>query len=373
LQKLTSIQAIRGFAAFAVLLYHTEALYTIYGLHAAYLHAFTGLSMGVDLFFVLSGFIMVYVHRGDMGVPRRYRPYLQARLVRIYPLLWIVSLLAIASYAAHVGGGRGDKLHPTQLICSLMLLPQSSPPLVNVSWTLVYEIFFYVLFGVVILSRAFGLALLVAWQLAVLATYCLGLDTAPTAMLYLRPIALEFGFGMVVGGLITSKPRWLDAAAVSWGCFACGVLLLGLFLARPEIGPRFATFGPASALIVYGVAALERAGRLKSPRWLVHLGDASYALYLINFSVLTLVASLFVRLHLQRFAPVLAPVLTLAGLAAGEILHMLVEKPLGRVLRRVLPGGRHERSAHAVVEPEISSTQAAPQSPAPGPGRKQLA
>jgi peptidoglycan/LPS O-acetylase OafA/YrhL len=338
LQKLTTLQALRGFAAFMVLLVHAATIFSVCGMRVSYLQPCGQLHKAVGLFFVLSGCVMVYAHRADVGVPARYRAYMLSRFTRIFPLLWFVSLLAIAAYAAHPGA-KLDKLQFGQLLCSVLLLAQKGPPLVNVSWVLVFELFFYFLFGVLILSRRIGLLLLVSWQVAIVVTWWLGLDTSAPAMLYLRPIALDFGLGMIVGWLITSDlhlPRSVERA-VAWASVIGGVAVFLFSAAGVLIEPRFSTFGLASAVVVYGLAVLELGGRVRAPRLLQHLGAVSYSLFLINYAAVVFAVGAIIHFHLQPYAPVLVPVVLLLGVAAGEALHFLVEKPLGRALRRVLP------------------------------------
>ena len=119
---------------------------------------FSGGNRGIHLFFVLSGFIIATVHAGDIGRPDRVSNYLFNRVTRIYPAVWIMTVLALVLYDASFGGSeKVSKLQPWSVAASFLLLPQSGDALVNVTWTLKYEIAFYALFAVTIASRWLGL------------------------------------------------------------------------------------------------------------------------------------------------------------------------------------------------------------------------
>ena len=165
---LNTLQSCRAFAAMLVVCYHlggTIALTRYFGVGwvsrpFAFGHA------GVEFFFVLSGFIIVHVHQGDFGWPSRLGNYLKKRLVRIYPVYWMV--FTAVSIAALPFSSLRETLpsDPAVILKALLLLPQdrevvggTGAPLLGVAWSLQYEILFYGGVASFIVSRWLGAAL----------------------------------------------------------------------------------------------------------------------------------------------------------------------------------------------------------------------
>jgi peptidoglycan/LPS O-acetylase OafA/YrhL len=128
-------------AAVAVVLHHAGELLSapVFGGYVPMHGMFRFGHPGVDFFFVLSGFIISTVHSRDIGRPRALLPYAVKRLTRIYPIYWFATALAIALSGLGLPGDPAltvGSLAPGKLLASLLLLPQHSPPLVNVAWTL---------------------------------------------------------------------------------------------------------------------------------------------------------------------------------------------------------------------------------------------
>lgn len=296
-------------------------------------------TFGVDFFFVLSGFIILHAHADDcMGEPAARR-YALKRLTRIYLPYLPVSLGLIALYLALPG------LSATQrdwsLLTSLTLLPTGSPPALAAAWTLVHEMMFYALFLVSYATRRFPLVV-AAWVGAILAGMAAGLSTsyaAPSLASILAPINLEFVCGM------------LAALAVRRGLLphhALGALVAGLVglvaffgLGTDPAGPLRPAFGLAVGLVVAGGAGLEIAGLVRAPGWLILLGNASYAIYLVHNPVASLAARIAGRFEPLRAWPASLLVCIAAGMVCGLAYHLAFEKPalafVGRRLRGRLP------------------------------------
>jgi exopolysaccharide production protein ExoZ len=110
-------------------------------------------NVGVDFFFVLSGFIIAWVHWRDIGDPDRLGRYVVRRFARIYPPYWCILFPLIVLYQIFPGTGAPSQHDIATALLSIPLLPDINPPVLGVAWTLVHEVFFYALYGVVI---AFG-------------------------------------------------------------------------------------------------------------------------------------------------------------------------------------------------------------------------
>jgi len=151
---INSLQVFRGLAALAVVVHHA-ALSTrdfVSAVPAAWMRASYLGALGVDFFFVLSGFIIMHAHMRDAGNALAVKPYLAKRLARIFPAYWPVGLAMLGLYAALPGlsasGGR-----EFSYVSSVLLLPADLPPALSVAWTLVHELMFYAVFMLWFVSR----------------------------------------------------------------------------------------------------------------------------------------------------------------------------------------------------------------------------
>lgn len=356
---LPSLQMLRAIAALLVVMYHTQAIFGARAGLTVLDGVFSQGSRGVDLFFVLSGFVITYVHRRDWGTPARLGTYLFNRASRIYPSVWIMSALAIAAYLAGmllsnpVGMGAADqsaRLGAWNILASVLLLPQLAVPLVNVTWTLKCELAFYLIFALLIVERRF-LALLILWQAAVLGCLLAGIDTGDGwARYYIGPMDLEFGLGMACAVLvmrrgalparlraILARPAPLLAGLLVGTLLFAGGALLERYWISPLPVPAVAVYGIGGGLIILTMALLDLSGRL--PRWrlLVYLGDASYSIYLVHFSVITLLSGALLRVGTVPMGTAVYLAVATAGVLAGIAFHRLVDQPIQRALRRLRP------------------------------------
>ncbi|MEZ4715903.1 MAG: acyltransferase [Caldilineaceae bacterium] len=138
-------------AALLVVFYHiTELSQTRFDslfLGGVFAFGFTG----VDFFFVLSGFIILYVHGRDLGDERVLGAYAAKRFVRLYPIYWCVALVKIGVIFVVPAYAKAHEADLAFLVKSLLLIPQENLPIIGAAWTLSYEVLFYALFGVAIL------------------------------------------------------------------------------------------------------------------------------------------------------------------------------------------------------------------------------
>lgn len=333
--RLRCLEALRAIAAIMVLLYHAQVV--VMGSFTTPLGQWISAGhRGVDLFFVLSGFIIAHVHAQELGQPARLPSYLFKRFVRIYPAVWIVSLPALLLYALAFGGDeKATKLELWPLLASGLLLPQEGVPLVNVTWTLTYEVFFYALFALVIAHRRLGLAVILAWQGATLLLALHGADLGLHAY-YLRSLCLDFGVGLACAWLL--RQHWFAGGPGAWfllvalgvAGFAGGMALDEDMMGHLEPAGVLCALG--SGAVILGLVRIEQAGRLRVPGAMVRLGEASYSIYLVHFSVVTLLA--VASRHLDWDATAIAFIVCVAGgVLAGLLFDRWIERPLQRCLR----------------------------------------
>lgn len=349
------IQALRAIAALLVVSTHVETAFRENAELAGtpWVSQFGGLSgfggVGVDIFFIISGFIMVYV-----GVPyfRRensIKDFLMRRILRIYPIYWLVTLLLIgfASVKTTLGLMSGQSLTESldfdlqwyRLLGAFTLFPTYNElgniqPVVGVGWTLSFEVFFYFVFALAIFLGFRWAALVVASVFAFLVFAPLPLGTSPLGLFLTDPILLEFPAGMLIGYAVVlglRPPKWLLVTSIM---LALAGYLVGIIF-NFDYSYRYLYRGLPSALLVFGLIFWEIRFGFKVPPLLVKLGDASYSIYLIHTIVIGYLVIPVVRAIplLQRvqvdilgvFAFVLATVV-------GVLLYEKVERPLLHLL-----------------------------------------
>ncbi len=299
---LGNIQALRGIAAVAVVLAHLggpdgfESRWLAGGYDwLAFTHG-PG-QAGVDLFFVISGLIMVVTTQHRVPGPASAREFLRRRVVRIYPIYWVATLPVLALFLVSPGAVNSSAENPPDVLASLLLLPQSGLPLLMVGWTLTFEMYFYLVFALVLLlPRAGRLPALAAWGVLTLALAAAFAGSGnPWLGTIGAPIVLEFLFGAAVGALVVRKKFVAPLLCTTAGLVGTATALgLGDF---PGTWYRALPVGLCLAVTVYGVVGLEGRWRLTAPAWLQKLGDASYSLYLWHVLVLSAVGrTVLVRL-----------------------------------------------------------------------------
>ena len=337
MRQLESLQAYRGIAAILVVLYHVTD-YLRHRSGAPFLGGFFDFGfVGVGLFFVLSGFIILWVNESAIGHAEKLQSYALKRLIRIYPIYWAITAVKLASIVALPSNAKDYERSSAVIVKSILLVPQVNLPLIGAAWTLSYELFFYALFGMaVLLGTRFAYALAGSWLVGILAYAVLagqaGDGSSFLASFVLNIRNLEFLLGCLGAFLIR---RWqVPQAKILLGLGVALFLVAGVSL---DVGWGFQPlpFGIAAFLIVVGSTAVERRGRVSVPRILVFLGDASYSIYLLAFAwveaTLLLLdrTQLLERLNLQVVG-VLVAVLAVSG---GAGVYYLVERPLLGALR----------------------------------------
>ncbi len=345
--KLESIEAGRGVAALAVTLYHATRIIEpqlgalpLGGLFLAG-HA------GVDFFFVLSGFIILWSHRRDLGAPRRIGGYAWRRLSRILPAYWIATALVLALLVASPGAGLPD---PGLLLRSLLLVP-GTVPVLDVGWSLVHEIVFYAAFALCILHRGLGLAVFAAWLAVILGGMVSAGTVAAMPAILVNGYNIGFFLGMAAALVLArgTVPLARTSAVVGGGLFLGAMLLAGVLPSGGQGLSWRIAFAAAATVVVLGCAGADRLGAWRVPRPLVRLGAASYSLYLVHAPVLIVAVEIVERLDLHALVPIWAIFWAVSGVSVVAALAFWtwVEQPLLRLCRRQRPIAARKSPAHA--------------------------
>jgi exopolysaccharide production protein ExoZ len=318
-RTIQGIQVLRAVAATMVVIHH--ARHAVPGATSAWI---SWGSSGVDIFFVISGYVMAYTTQQIAGVDMRDRAseaflFLRKRVARIVPLYWLFILWT----------GRQDLLN-LDILRDLAFIPHWSEayptelyPVLTQGWTLNYEMFFYALFAVAMMfgpRRIFALLIaLVAIPLFALTFRSGQLDAAGT--FYSNQIILEFGFGVILQQAVW---KW---NLPEWSCISfVGLLLVGFALLSfgSDTSPvRAITWGLPAVLIVW--AGLKAFDGWLSFRPLELLGEASYAIYLCHWTSFALLKPLAAAAH-PSDANALMILLILIGVSAGVFVHLTAEQ-----------------------------------------------
>lgn len=339
--KLRSLEMVRAVAALLVVCFHTPIILGI-PLTALPVPSLVRSSYhGVDLFFVLSGFIIAHIHASDIGRPWRLANYAFNRIARIYPAVWMMTLIACLLSTA--GWGIVDtNIRPGSwnAFASLFLLPQEGDAILNVTWSLKYELVFYLLFAGLILDRRLGLLLLVMWQFAVLTITLSGsFETYGLMRFYLRSISLEFGVGLGCAWLV-AQPLFIASTQktlTQWGLLVGGVgVFIGGMVLRNHTHPADACCALGAGATILALVLLERSDRLWVPNVMVLLGGASYAIYLVHYSAISLVAYALPHVLAGAVPPVLFGPAVAFGALAGIAFERAFDRPTRRLLRERL-------------------------------------
>lgn len=346
---LLNVQALRGLAALLVVFVHLERLAQLAGLPAG---ATVFGNSGVDVFFVISGLIMVVTTSGRRQTPQGF---LRNRATRIVPLYWAITFAVFALAVVAPSLLQSTTADPVQLAKSLAFIPYARAdgamhPVVFVGWTLNYEMAFYLIFaaGLLLPSRLAGLVLSVAVLLAAAIAGQVMQPKDPVLAFYTAPMILEFGAGMVLGALLVAE-RLPKSRAFAWPAVCLGVVALAVMLLGPALWPhadRAVMFGiPALVIVACGLIA-ERGGLVLKQGWIQVLGAASYSIYLTHFFCTQVVTKAAEKL--AGFGPVLmwalVPAAFLLVAMVGVLVHRRVELPLTDLARRwIAPLGPRPR------------------------------
>jgi peptidoglycan/LPS O-acetylase OafA/YrhL len=303
---------------------------------------------GVDVFFVISGFVMVFSSQALFGTARGPFKFFLRRVARIVPIYWIITSIYIAMAVAIPSFGKGYS--PSSIAGSYLFIPVERvsgvvEPVVGQGWTLNYEMLFYAIFAIAIVARPRIAVAAVALALAVLVAAGRIFTLPLPFSFWANDIVLEFLFGAALGLIYQRGFRMPKAAG--WLLIAGGVALTVIATQALDYvsGPRCILFGAPAALIIAGASFPDFSPSKRRWAALTFLGSASYALYLshsfANRAVL-IVATAFG----QKLAS--APYLYLGAAALGAIalaiaIHLLIERPINTSLKRLVR--RYEMAA----------------------------
>lgn len=356
-ETFVSIQVIRGLSALMVAFAHCYlVIHALAQRDPPGLPHFLGGGFGVDLFFVISGFVMVYSTEslfGRTGAPWRFFARRIARIVPLYVAVTIAAvILTTPSSLLHIASS-----------LAFWPWPPTGIPILGVGWTLNVEMMFYAAFAVALFSGSRTITI-VATSIFLLLTIALP-QSHPNGSVVGNPIVLELIYGMGIAVLYHAGvkiPAWAGAAIIACAVtayltFTPGIVLWSINLPTDYRfpAPREVTWGfPAAAIIsACTLAKFRRHGsRSRIVATLQFLGDISYAVYLVHNLVFALIASLIrlLGVDVTAFSIPVAVTMMVATVATSAVIHIGFERPTTKWLQcRLLGTGKSPRDVRGMT------------------------
>ena len=281
-----SLQGLRGFAALIMVLFHfTSFVWSKHGVVPFSGFFFFGYS-GVNIFFVMSGFLMYYIHHKDFGDYRRVFPFMKKRFLRIYPVYWVVLIIAGTGLLVRNKIGLLDYFFNA----SLILLPERyiSPP----SWTLWYEVMLYIFIIIVILNKKIGFLSILLWIIVVVINNFSPITDIYLPVLNIFNISFPMGIAAAYIGLRLkdeSRERFSMIAVIVGSVLF--VANAGYSIVHSEPGnivpwheaPFILGWGMSCSLLMFSVFSNKIENIFGRCKPLLILGDASYSIFLLHF------------------------------------------------------------------------------------------
>ena len=351
------VQVLRFLAASAVLFAHLQHEVQSHLADYSGYRPFTLIDggFGVDLFFVISGFIMYHVSAKQFGEPGATANFLLRRFLRIAPLYYLATLMMLVSTFFFRDAVSIPQLDLGHVVSSFLFFPSvnaldQTVPVLKLGWTLNFEAYFYLVFG---LALGFGRrAGLIAMMLTLSGIVVLAqiLPQPPAALAFWgQSLVFEFIGGVGVAMLYHRAIQLRAAAATA--IIVASLLLLAALRATEltSLLPRALYAGIPAWSIVFAVVCApfdRRQGRVK--RFLVAGGEASFAIYVIHPFGIRAGALAWDRLSLPPVPWLYVALLMILVIAAAFAVNRLVERPLDRWLRRWLDRTREPRRIAAM-------------------------
>jgi peptidoglycan/LPS O-acetylase OafA/YrhL len=321
--KLRTVQLLRALAAMGVLLHHVLPHYQAMGGQVAWMKYVGKWGFaGVDLFFLISGYIMAYTTFEKKRGLHTLKAFLKHRFARIYlgywPFFTVMLLLICIGYPY--------KLDKIDIIGSFFLIqPDMFKLVLPVSWSLTYELYFYVLFALTLFLPFYaGVSMFLLYAVGVVYAQYMGLNSFFLSALLLELFAGVFLF--VVQKYIPSS--WLILSVFI--ALAIFFYSLGIVYACRNGWLRTATFGAGAFFLLAVAVKVKYETQQNIPYLPVAIGDASYTLYLSHLIIFELFSATGLRDLFEEYdIPLVgAAVYVLAAVVFSLLYYRKVEKPL---------------------------------------------
>lgn len=349
-KKLELLQIFRGFAAMLVVLCHISGSTRPYFQTSFLGDVFFQGYIGVDFFFVLSGFIITYVHFKDLQHGTNKILFLKKRFIRIYPFYWIIATVYLL--LIFLLDGKTNHLDHTMnfqsvhewcfILYSYLLLPVQANFFLPVAWSLAYEVVFYIAFFICIMAGPkIGRYIFFSWFAVVLLKVMLSDKIVIPNIILFNERIVEFLCGCFIAYLILKSYHlnvWIWCALL---ILAVGFLVPDYphILLRPE---GILILAVVMSLVIYRVVITDLTRQFHYPPILLLIGEASYSIYLSHLIFLSTLFRLFriivekLQIYNLLILQSLIFILFLFTIAGGVLIFRFVESPVLRFFNRKL-------------------------------------
>ena len=348
---INSIQFLRGFAALAVVVHHTGGYVKRYFEPTLLFEDKFSIGFaGVDLFFVISGFIIHFTSKNYLNNPSKLKEYLKKRFIRVYPIYWIITtILFISSWliVEILDKNIFSIGYPNTLIAYIqtyLLLPLHFA--INpVTWTLSYELFFYLCFAILIISKRLWIIPALILAVSFYNIFINIPEIVEVKLNYFNFIFSGYNFEFMFGFLIYPLHKKIKLSnIISVILLIISISIIALFgydIGDYDSYKRVLTFGLPSGLILLSLLNLENNNAISFPKITLTLGDASYALYLIHFPMMLLMNKIpqILGYNFSAIQEVWYSYFIIISMVISSIyVHKWIEMPVAKKLNSLLKG-----------------------------------
>ena len=332
-----SIQFLRAVAALMVLTLHVANVVNVYGGYV-FPYSYTG-AAGVDIFFVISGFVITYITRSGLVSPL---DFIVRRLIRVAPAYWFYTTVTLVIVILISTSSADPNFNTWHTVMSyLFLLSENNDnevgTLLGMGWTICFEVYFYLLFAIAMATLGrlaiYGIACVI-----ILGAFLQLFVVAPSfALVAISALPLEFLAGCLLAKLYVRGlflPAVPALVAVALGCVLIYWTGAAELVASERDSWRVVYFGLPGVCLVAGFLSLDARGLIWFPRFTIAIGDASYSLYLSHQFVLYAVGKGWTLLDLQNDLPAeaLFGVAMVIPILAAILAYRWLERPVTRWL-----------------------------------------
>ena len=336
-KNLQLIQALRGIASLLVVFLHATSnsseilksnfLFDIFKFGGA----------GVDIFFVLSGFIITYTSFTGLGDINKLSAFLKRRFIRIFPTYWIIISLFLLLQILLPSFYRTHYPFEFKNILSTYLLFPNHIMVNGVSWTLSNELFFYLLFcfAFIIPGKKWAFYFAIVYTAALILLPLTGYNYNENAWtgLITFPMNVEFFMGVVSAILIPRLPKKTGLPFIIFGSVAFLISAIFTYPGYQLISNTFnrvVLFGIPSFFIVTGVVKYELSNKVYVSKVFLDLGNASYSLYLLHLPLIAAACKMMMILKINNslLQQIVLLIIIYIICYASIVFYKLIEKPV---------------------------------------------
>lgn len=336
-RHLNLIQFSRAFVPFLVILLHAKAFMNFY-FHYNFLSlSNVSKSGGVYYFFALSGFMIFYLYKEEIGNHKIIKQYLYNRFIRIYPIYWIMTCGILIIFIIFPVLVQSHTVNMGKIITSLLLIPSKTEPVLGVAWSLVHTIYFYLIFTLVFIKyKLFSRYIPLLW---IFFSIIFSIHLLHSSN-YIINFLFNFNNLIFVLGILCAFLVTRIKININVSCFFVSLGIAGFPLSW--INSQF-TFIPidlqitttiSSLFLILGFSSIDLQKEIKIPKFANFLGKASFSIYLTHFycmSAISVLLSTYLKLPLPNF--VIAILLITLSTLCGCLVYIFLEKPIYQKLK----------------------------------------